>query len=337
MNDPMTTSVSEKDVFDEAADWFLLLEENADDANLLKRFSLWLEISPQHRLAWEKTCLGWAVFGAVEPALRSQWQDAPRKAETKRRAVRRFAMPRRSASRFAVGAAALAMLCLAVMSVPDMTIRLEADYRTANGESRTVTLADGSVAVLAPESALAVNYHQGRRDVTVLAGEVFFDVVKDKARPFVVDARNVKVEVLGTAFDVGLSGNVTNVALARGSVKASISDDPSSAPQILVPGEQVTVDRTTKVMSKQVVPVEEIGAWQRGELYVVDETIASVVEKIGRYHSAWISVPDISLAQSKVTGFYNLNEPDQALEALVTPYGGKIRSISGAVRIVSRF
>lgn len=337
MNDPAKTDAGELDVFDEAADWFLRLEENSDDAVLLKKFSNWLELSPQHRLAWEKTCRGWTVFGAVEPAMRPQWENAGKDLTQKRRSIRRLAMSRRAFARFAVGGAALAMLCLAVMSVPDMTIRLQADYRTTNGESRTVTLADGSKAFLAPESALAVNYHQGQRDVTVLAGEVFFDVIKDEARPFVVDVRNVKVEVLGTAFDVGMSGGITSVSLARGSVKASISDNPSAAAQILVPGERVTVDGATKVMSKQAVPVEEIGAWRRGELYVVDETIAEVVEKIGRYHPAWISVPDRSLANSKVTGFYNLNEPDQALEALVTPYGGKIRSISGSVRIVSRF
>jgi transmembrane sensor len=336
MNDPAKTDAGELDVFDEAADWFLRLEENSDDADLLKEFSNWLELSSDHRQAWEKTCRGWSVFGAVEPAMRSQWENAGQATAPKRRAMRRFSMPRRTFSRFALGGATLAVLCLAVMSIPDMAVRLEADYRTSNGESLTVTLADGSTAVLAPKSALAVNYHQGQRDVAVLAGEVFFDVIKDAARPFVVDVRDVKVEVLGTAFDVGMSDSATIVALARGSVKASLRDDPS-ATQILVPGERVTVDGATKRMSKQAVSVDEIGAWRRGELYVVDETIAEVVEKIGRYHSAWISVPDRSLANSKVTGFYNLNEPDQALEALVTPYGGKIRSISGSVRIVSRF
>jgi transmembrane sensor len=336
MNDPMNEGAGHVDVFDEAADWFLLLEEKSDDADLLKKFSQWLELSPQHRLAWEKTCRGWAAFGAVETALRPQWGDAKRHEDKKRGSIRRLVMSRRTFSRVALGGVTLAMLCLAVMSVPDMAIRLEADYRTATGESRTVTLADGSTALLAPESALSVNYHQGRRDVKVLSGEVFFDVVRDEARPFVVDVRNLKVEVLGTAFDVGLSDLVTSVSLERGSVKASIANDPSAETQILVPGERVTVDGASNVMRKQAVPVEEIGAWRRGELYVVDETIGEVVEKIGRYHSAWISVPDRSLANRKVTGFYNLNEPDQALEALVTPYGGKIRSLSGAIRVVSR-
>jgi transmembrane sensor len=84
------------------------------------------------------------------------------------------------------------------------------------------------------------------------------------------------------------------------------------------------------------VAIGDIATWRSGQIFVVNATIGSVVEQIRRYHPAWLSLPDGTLARQHVTGFYDLRQPDQALEALVTPYGGKVRRVSPALRIISR-
>ncbi len=86
-----------------------------------------------------------------------------------------------------------------------------------------------------------------------------------------------------------------------------------------------------------VAPVGEIAAWRNGLLFVNDVTIDSVVARLQRYHPAWISVPDRTLGHQRVTGLYDLRDPDRTLKALVQPYGGKVRSVSGYTRIVSRY
>ena len=315
---------------EEAADWLLRLQKGATEPRLKAEFERWLAASLGNRLAWERTCKVWRNLGLVEPEFKNLWEDAPHlPGEAAIKPSRR----RWSVRHYAGVAVAAASLCLAVLFVPAFFVRFEADYQTSTAEARTITLEDGSRVELAAASALSTNFKDGRRTVKVLKGEAFFDVVPDKARPFVVEAKNVTVQVLGTAFDVDLTDGVTQVALAHGSVEASFRNAP---PTRLVPGEMLIVDASGAIR-KENVSVEDIGGWRKGELYVVDATIGSVVEQIQRYHPAWLTMADKRLAEQRVTGFYNLRDPDRALEALVEPYRGKVHAIGGTARIITRF
>ncbi|MFT4158715.1 FecR family protein, partial [Shinella sp.] len=247
---------------------------------------------------------------------------------------RRAGFPRRAGF---LGAAAAAMLCLVMAAGPSLLLHMQADYMTATAESRTVTLEDGSLVHLAGASAIATDFEQGRRSVRLLAGEAFFEVTPDKTRPFTVDANGVEVTVLGTKFDVQTGDEITAVALAEGSVKAVVESAAQGEAEILAPGDLLTANRATGEISRTTVPVGDIATWRSGQIFVVDATIGSVVEQIRRYHPAWLSLPDRTLASRRVTGFYDLRKPDQALEALVAPYGGKVRHVSPAARLISRF
>lgn len=320
---------------DEAAGWMIALQENPGDTECRRRFERWLEQSPQHKLAWQRQQIAWQAFGATAPVFVDSWKDAPRNDDPARGyRARRSGFARRAGL---VGVAAAAMLCLVVAAGPSLLLSMEADHSTATAESRTVTLEDGSLVHLAGASAIATDFGTDRRAVRLLAGEAFFEVTPDKSRPFTVDANGVDVTVLGTKFDVQLGGDTTTVALAEGAVTASIEGAASGEAEVLAPGDVLTANRATGEISRATVPVSDIAGWRSGQLLVVNATIGSVVEQIRRYHPAWLSLPDSTLAGRRVTGFYDLRHPDQALEALVTPYGGKVRRISSAARIISRF
>ncbi|MQB10389.1 FecR family protein [Agrobacterium sp. ICMP 6402] len=315
---------------EEAAEWLLRLQAGAVEPRLKAEFDRWLALSPANRLAWERTCKTWRNLGLVEPEFKNLWEDAPHLPEKAAKPVSR----RRWSGRHYAGAAmAAAALCLAVLFVPASLVRIKADYQTSTAESRTIILDDGSRVQLAAASALSTDFTNGRRTVKVLKGEAFFDVAPDTTRPFIVEAKNVTVQVLGTAFDVDLTDGVTQVALAHGSVEASFRNAP---PTRLVPGEMLIVDASGAIR-KENVSVEDIGGWRNGELYVVDATIGSVVEQIQRYHPAWLTMADKTLAGQRVTGFYDLRDPDRALEALVEPYRGKVHAIGDSARIITRF
>lgn len=261
--------------------------------------------------------------------------SAPARASAK--AVRRR-VAWRSGARIAAGCSLLTMLGLAAWIVgPDLIIQWQADYRTSVAETRTVMLEDGSVVQLGAKSAIKAHFIQGRREITLLAGEAFFNVVHDAARPFVVDADNIKVEVVGTEFDIGLGKDATEVVLARGVVRASLSQTDGAEGEVLSPGDRLTVDRRSGKMSIEKLAPEDIGAWRNGRLFVVNSNIGAVIEEIQRYHPAWITVPDRSLSNTRVTGIYNLSDPDKALVALVSPFGGKVYRLAGVGRVVTRY
>lgn len=324
------------EVLEEAADWLMQLHEQPRDELLRQNFETWLASSSLNRVAWQRTQRAWQAFGSSEPVYREHWEDAPRFADnlpSSRPRLRRATWRIRGM----LAVSTVTSLCLATFFAPTLVIAWRADYRTTTAESRSIRLEDGSTVQLAASSAIATNFSGKNRKVELLEGEAFFDVVRDEDRPFIVDASGVKVQVLGTAFNVDISDNLTSIALARGAVNASLEQDAKGPSETLAPGDLLVVDTSNGTMQKEHIVPEDIGGWRNGRLHVVNRTIGSVVEQIQRYHTAWLTVPDPVLARQTVTGFYDLQNPDQALEALVEPYGGKVRDVSKLARVISRF
>lgn len=309
-------------------DWLLRLKDEPQCREHSRALETWLGKSETNRTAWHNALRAWETLGEVKPRHADLWPVRPTTASQP---------PRRSRRAWATGAVlAMAAAITLVLAAPSLLIRLQADFRTETGESRLVTLADGSSINLSADSAIDVDLTSAGRHVRLLAGQAFFDVAHDATRPFTVDAGNAKVVVLGTAFDVALDEAATTVQLARGVVGIS-GDGEKRAVSEMAPGDMAVVDAQTGEISHAAVPIDEIGAWRGGLLFVNDVTVDSVVARLQRYHPAWISVPDRTLGRQRVTGLYDLRDPDRALKALVQPHGGKVRAVTGYARIVSRY
>ncbi|MDF1559762.1 MAG: FecR domain-containing protein [Bacteroidales bacterium] len=90
-----------------------------------------------------------------------------------------------------------------------------------------VLLSDGSKAYLNRDSRLTYpeNFRGDSRTVS-LAGEAFFDIAPDSSRPFIIDAGNASVKVVGTSFSVMTDNgnNEVEVYVESGSVMLSSKD-----------------------------------------------------------------------------------------------------------------
>ena len=317
---------TDESILEEAMDWFLRLREPSRSPADQRDFDAWLDRSPAHRNAWMKACKTWSLMGATKPA------DERRSHPTSRTTV---PLPRRRSAWGTRAALALAACLVLAFAGPPLLLHYRADFTTGTAELRKITLEDGTVVQLGPRSAIDTAFTKGTRSVTLLAGEAFFDVKHDPARPFTVDAAGVKVAVLGTAFDVNMKPGDTTVELMRGVVGLTVKG--AAHPFELSPGDSVTVGHREGRISRSRIAPEDMAAWRNGRLFVNDVSIASVVEELQRYHSAWISIPSAELADRRVTGLYDLSDPDRALEALVQPFGGKMHRISPYLRVLALF
>lgn len=314
-------------ILEEAMGWFLRLRERSRTAEDERDFALWLGQSAAHRDAWEKACRTWELMGEVTPIHREFWRPVGH--------TTTFAAPRRRRVWGFGAAIALAACLVLALFGPSLLLRYRADFTTATAELRKVMLDDGSVVELGAASAIDVDFASGRREVTLLAGEAFFDVAHEADRPFVVNAGTAKVTVLGTAFDIQVKPDETKVELARGVVSLGI--DGSSTIFELSPGDTVTIEHDGGKVTRSKLAPEDMAAWRSGRLFVNDVTIGSVIAELQRYHPAWISIPSSDLASRRVTGLYDLSDPDHALEALVQPYGGKVHHLSPYLRVLALF
>ncbi|TAI62328.1 histidine kinase [Bradyrhizobium sp. Leo170] len=334
---------TEHQLLEEATGWILRLEDASQGSAVFDEFKAWLAACEQNRRAWERANKTWTVLGAVKPAYDQKvWEDVdPRlKLHVAHTSAPGFSprsgTVRRSYRRpIEIVVAAVVAACVLWIAAPAILIAIHADYRTAAGHTEHIRMADGSVVELGGGSAIKADIGTTERRVTLLAGEVFFDVATDTRRPFLVDAQGVEIKVHGTAFNIQASSTSTKVALLRGSIEATpaAKDEPSA---VLKPGQMFVVDHMTGNVSIEPVSLEEIGSWREGKVILSNVTVESAIELIQRYFSALILLPDRSLAGRKVSGLFDLRDPDRALAGLVEPFGGKVRALTPFVRIVSR-
>lgn len=312
---------------EEAADWFLRLNDPSADDALRGAFREWLDRDGENRLAWEKACRAWQALAHAGPVHGEAWRDGAAPALAARMPPppvprRRRALP--------LALAAVAVAAFALISGPRILLWTQADYMTRTAETRTIPLEDGSIISLGAQTAVDIDMSGPKRRVRLLAGEAFFEVAPDPQRPFIVSAGDVRAKVLGTAFNVRMSAEATRIELAHGSLRVAAGKRTT-----LSPGDSVTVSHDSGRMQAGHLPPDEIAGWRDGRLFVDDAPIASVVEQIQPYHRAWIRLTDERLGRQRVTGLYDLRDPDSALRALVRPHGGKVRQVSPWLVILS--
>jgi ferric-dicitrate binding protein FerR (iron transport regulator) len=108
---------------------------------------------------------------------------------------------------------------------------------SASTAARSLTLSDGSIVDLLPNSTLSYpeSYNSSKRDV-ILNGEATFNIAKDVTRPFSVTIHSVLITVLGTRFTVHSyeAKNATKVILQEGKVMVKVRD---STEYFLTPGD----------------------------------------------------------------------------------------------------
>lgn len=142
-----------------------------------------------------------------------------------------------------------------------------------------VLLPDGSKVWLNSESSLKfpVAFVGKTREVE-LTGEAYFEVAKNKEKPFIVTVNDTKIEVLGTQFNVNAYTSMINTTLVEGSVKLNHKDKEV----VLKPG-QSGINTNDRLIVRNA-DVEEITAWKNGYFVFRDESIQSIMEKISRWY-----------------------------------------------------
>lgn len=304
----------------QVVDWLLRLDEAPDDMALRAQFDAWLDRSERHRSAYEAMRDVWTKAEGLPSGL----ADATPAAAATR--------PPWSAWRRG-GYVALAALaaCMMVVAIPVIQLRLSADYRTDVAELQHVVLEDGSRVTLDAASALTIDFTAGRREVRILAGRAFFQVVSSVQRPFVVVASDVEVTVTGTSFSVGATSKDVAVEVETGSVKVSRNGQDVAA---LTVGQTMRVS-FAGVVDRGTLDPEDVASWRDHRLVVAGATVRSVVEEIGRHVSGVIVFADQAIADRLVTGVIDLKRPSEALHAVVNVRNGKVLEVQPYLTVIS--
>ena len=145
-----------------------------------------------------------------------------------------------------------------------------------------ITLSDGTKVWLNSNSSLkypsAFSTSERRVELT---GEAYFEVSKNKQKPFIVETSLQKVEVLGTKFNINAydDESSTQTSLAEGSVRVSCKNNTT----LLKPGQQSTL--TDQNIAVRSINLDQVLDWKNGDFNFSNNNLKEIMRKISRWYN----------------------------------------------------
>lgn len=296
----------------EAEQWLARLLDPGCTAAEREAFEQWRAASPAHASAYRQAEQLWNLSDEAiqgDPALMAAAQRAvhgPRP---------------RSRYRWAIPAlAAAALLVAALLIVPAWMSRhgtpAGADYRTAVGQRRTISLQDGSSILLDTNSEVRVHYSDATRRVDLLRGRAQFSVHGDTHWPFVVHAYNGTVTALGTRFQVMLDDDRVGVTLLHGKLAIATRTDGKVRHAYLTSRQRLDFDRAGAIGPVQPADMRLAKGWTTGKLFVHNWRLPRLLAAMNRYSSTQVVIDDPSLLDLRISGVFHVGDQKTLVLAL---------------------
>ncbi len=208
------------------------------------------------------------------------------------------------------------------------------EIQTAIGEVRRVPLADGSVASVNTNSRVAVAMAGQRREVRLEDGEAWFQVAHDKARPFVVEAGDVRVQAIGTAFSVRRRAGGADVLVTEGVVEAWIVGHDKERTRIAAGSKSfVAVSRPDIEVVEASNDIDRALAWRTGELALNGESLDYAASELNRYNTRKLVIDDAKLGREPLVGYFRTDQPENFGRAVANMVGAKVVVEGDTIRL----
>lgn len=259
----------------------------------------WIEASEENQKSYNQLKNLWVITGLEQPEqVAIPTLSFPENKQSIQRSL--FGAVLRYAAVFVL-AFALGSLSLYLLNKKESS-RLSVIYNTIivpYGQRSQISLYDGTKVWLnsGTKFMYPVVFSRDTRNVSI-EGEAYFDVAKDRKHPFVVTAGQLKIQVLGTRFNVCAypEDNDFSATLDEGSVNAINTTNGNAVK--LNPGEQVILNRQTNGMKNLNVQTELYTSWKENLLKFEDAPFNDVVKKMERWYDVKIIVdPTINTSE----------------------------------------
>ncbi|MGD8220794.1 FecR domain-containing protein [Pseudomonas thivervalensis] len=294
-------------VLEEAAEWLMRLSERDLSDSERAEWECWRASSPERGRAWSRAQVLQGKLGGLPRSLAMSALDRPSSPERR---------------------AALGKLALLLAVVPAswgswklaQSQQWSADYHTAVGERRELTLADGSHLTLNTDTAIDVLFDTQQRLIQVREGEILVQTAPDaspQGRPFLVSTREGRMQALGTRFTVRQLPSRTQLAVLEGAVRIELANARQAAPLIVNAGQRT--DFSSLAFGPLTPTDRNVGAWTQGMLMADKMRLADFVAELARYRRGFVRC-DPAIAELRVSGAFPINDTQRTLNMLVQTY-----------------
>ncbi|MFA8434644.1 MAG: FecR family protein [Marinifilaceae bacterium] len=172
------------------------------------------------------------------------------------------------------------------------------------GGEYQLVLEDGTKVWINSESRLRYPTRFAANQRTVLLeGEAYFEVSKDKARPFIVKTQGVDVRVLGTSFNVSSYYEKEQIltTLVEGSVEI-IDRKQDESRMMLEPGYQAQYSKGNGELRKEKVNVELYTSWKEGRFVFENTSLEQLMDQVARWYDVKVFYLNNEAKEIRFTG-----------------------------------
>lgn len=309
--------------------WIILESRNALSEVEYNQLRNWREKDPQNEDFYQTNRLIWAQSAEVSPSV------IPNTAQAWDRFHSTIQVPeiqpvrlRRSANWWQIAAVLILAVGVSIWVFQQSSQQSSEQLTvlTGNQESAQYKLADGSTVYLHQDAELTVvgDLSSGNQRSVQLVGEAFFNIHKDPARPFLINANDMEVRVLGTSFNVRTSEASLEVVVRDG--KVAVSEMDGSDRVELVQNQRFILDRETGVVTVDLDPTENAWSWKSGILQFQATPLREVLRTIERHYRIQINLANPTIESCPFTSRFQEADISTVLQTIASSFEMEVRS-----------
>lgn len=315
----------------EAARWIGQREAGPWTESDAVAFEAWLNESMSHRAAYYRFNTAWKETGRLNALGRDAYTGSPLSVSfDERKGEKGPKTPTRARVALVTIAAGLAVILIGALFTSHERIFDRDTYTTPVGGLATVPMSDGSRVTLNTDSKLRIKVDEKQRFIELEQGEAFFEVAKDPARPFIVQAGNRAVTAIGTQFSVRRERNDIRVVVTEGTVKmaalesvisagsdakisqaapkvasGSSANDGKNHDLVIAAGTAARVQGDDVLLQTKTMPeIEQRLSWRTGVLTFRNTRLADAIAEFNRYNPQQIIIQDQKIAEVRIGGIF---------------------------------
>lgn len=139
--------------------------------------------------------------------------------------------------------------------------------------------------------------------IIMLKGEAYFEVAKDKNKPFIVVMENTKITVLGTKFNINTNGPKTTVSVSEGKV-AFTSSKNNSVRLILTQNKEGIFDKSNEEMFQKNIDVNYL-SWKTNKYIFNREPVYKILDVLAEDYNFTYEIKSSDLRENLITATFD--------------------------------
>lgn len=306
-----------KEIIKEKASYFFTCQKDGFTKDQKQEFEFWINENNQHKIAFENVKKLDLLYSSISKNIKEDISKEVHQDIQKAKSFKKLKFT-------SLAASVILVLFIGLFALNEyQNFRIKHSFET-NNIVQNILLPDGTTILLDAKTKANIKYFEDRREVNLDFGKALFDVAKNPNKPFIINANDIKVQVLGTNFEVRNQKNNIVIDVISGKVSIQkFENDKYKELAILTQGKHLAFDKQNNKYKIKDIDVKNIASWKDGIIVFQDDNLENAIEEFKKYKNLNVFI-DKNVQKFSVSGSFKIEEFDKFLFALSKIYSLKV-------------